>query len=59
MKTKSEVTMIFMKFKKWIELQFDHKIKSFQTGYGLEFKKLSHTLENYGIDQRFFYPYAH
>ncbi|GAA0171887.1 hypothetical protein LIER_25821 [Lithospermum erythrorhizon] len=54
LKTKSEVYDVFNKFKALVESQFDKKIKTLQTDWGGEFRKLS-TL---GINHRVSCPHT-
>jgi len=58
-KTKSDIEEVFEKFKAWAELQCNEKIKHLQSDNALEFKKLSKTLDKYGINHRLSCPYSH
>lgn len=59
MQHKSQVVSIFLKFKSYVELQFNTKIKQMQTDWGGEFRPFFEILSNSGIIHRITCPHAH
>jgi len=57
LKTKSETSNVFQKFKAMAELQFNSKIKSLQTDWGGEFTPLKSFLADCGIQQTYLSPH--
>lgn len=59
MQNKSDVFPIFKKFQLFVERQFGCKIKSIQTDWGGEYRKLSTFFESIGIFHRLACPHTH
>ncbi|TXG50914.1 hypothetical protein EZV62_023438 [Acer yangbiense] len=56
---KSDALKVFLDFKKYVELQFQTRIRALQTDMGLEFQAFSSHLKQFGIAQRFSCAYTH
>ena len=59
LKLKLDALPTFMNFHKFVELQYNSKLKSLQTDNGGEFKAFLLYLQTYGIQPRFFCPHTH
>lgn len=59
LKKKSEALPTFLSFKNMAELQFNAKIKSFQTDWGGAFRSFPKVLQDFGITHRVICPHTH
>nr|KYP42260.1 Retrovirus-related Pol polyprotein from transposon TNT 1-94 [Cajanus cajan] len=59
LKNKSEALTIFKQFQAMAKLQFNHKIKSFQSDWGGEFRPFTQILTSLGITHRLICPHTH
>lgn len=59
LRRKSNSLSIFKTFHKFVDLQFESKLKALQTDNGGEFKTFLPYLHAYGIQPRFSCPYTH
>ena len=58
-KLKFDVEQIFLTFQKYVENQFDRKIKSIQSDWGGEYRRLHNYFHQNGIKHRLACPYTH
>jgi histone deacetylase 1/2 len=56
---KSDVFKIFLQFQALVKRQFTNKIKSVQTNWGGEHRKLNTYFKTIGIHHHLIYPHTH